>query len=778
MMGFLQTAFLLCFLPQFPKSGREVVRNAITSLTSTRYHVMDSAVPTLGNWWEILRQYRDNSNNPVTDTVDVGAECFYTGPHLNMTWEQVAKIGQSVFNKTYIDGYGGKLNCTQVFEVNDNTIYHFLFSKHVMFLDSKEQRELMDKCSGNLMVELSTGKTEKMVWARERQIAGDQCSTFLQGDFYLGLPNRDERIDSLVNHMLANIAQEATNKGGRGWLGNYVSGLTVTSYCAYLRNVSFNAVGLKGYRYMLPYIWDQNIRNCALKPSESYGTDSIILKQPRGYVRARIIVNHTDAKFISSINFLSVAADSNDFLEICDSESNPKKCSSIQSNNGNFDSNFKLMSSKAFIEFNSGDPASFESRGWEFSYTAGICNGKKNLYDHLGIIGYPPSTSISFIEGLSYQWILHGKQGTLVSLSFTHINISKDLDFIAIFNSKKKQIANFSGLYSKSHLPQMNLTGKVMVAFYTQTDKGNGWSADFHIPSPINRNENVKDKQKNKMHSDEGIMLTSLEINAKENRIGEGPSAIVYRAAFTDGRLVAIKFLRDTASRTQLREEILHKLSSHPNIISLLGQAQDRLWRRCLVFEFMGSGSLSWNLRERAETLDWDKRLVIALQVCSAIQQLHLYLKPPVYHGNITSENVLLDEFCNANLGGFGAANYCSNDRTNPGQLSEMAEDIWSLGLLLLELLKGKPLADRDGYKNFRSMEERYELVGGQESFDERLDIPKDKCKIMALAKYSEIAKWCINSSWSFGKNQDYPKIVDVLSGLTQVKQLFSSASC
>ena len=85
-----------------------------------------------------------------------------------------------------------------------------------------------------------------------------------------------------MNHMLANIAQEATNKDGRGWLGNYDSGLTVTSYCAYLiqrekagaplfmdtkRNMSFNAVGLKGYRYMLPYIWDQNIRNCALKAS-------------------------------------------------------------------------------------------------------------------------------------------------------------------------------------------------------------------------------------------------------------------------------------------------------------------------------------------------------------------------------------------------------------------------------------------------------------------------------------------------------------------------------
>ena len=41
--------------------------------------------------------------------------------------------------------------------------------------------------------------------------------------------------------------------------------------------------------------------------------------------------------------------------------------------------------------------------------------------------------------------------------------------------------------------------------------------------------------------------------NAEENRIGEGPSAIVYshRAILTDGRLVAIKRVRDF---TQLHE--------------------------------------------------------------------------------------------------------------------------------------------------------------------------------------------------------------------------------
>ena len=39
--------------------------------------------------------------------------------------------------------------------------------------------------------------------------------------------------------------------------------------------------------------------------------------------------------------------------------------------------------------------------------------------------------------------------------------------------------------------------------------------------------------------------------NAEENRIGEGPSAIIYRAVLTDGRLVAIKRVRDF---TQIHE--------------------------------------------------------------------------------------------------------------------------------------------------------------------------------------------------------------------------------
>lgn len=47
-------------------------------------------------------------------------------------------------------------------------------------------------------------------------------------------------------------------------------------------------------------------------------------------------------------------------------------------------------------------------------------------------------------------------------------------------------------------------------------------------------------------------------------------------------------------------------------------------------------------------------RLAIALQICSAAQKLQVYSKPPIYHGNITSDDIILDEFCNAKLAGFG----------------------------------------------------------------------------------------------------------------------------
>ncbi|KAF3454302.1 hypothetical protein FNV43_RR04749 [Rhamnella rubrinervis] len=817
--------------------GREAIQSALTSLTSSRYHLdKDSEVPTLGNWWEIVRQYGDGDNVPVTDRVDLGPECFYNGPELNMTRDQVIGIVQSAFNKTSREVFKSLnyLNCTRPFKVNENGIYHVVFSYHVKFFEGMEEKEFMDTCSGKFTAEVSAGVMVNMLWERAPQDADDICSELLRGKSSLGPPNGDEKIDSLVGYVLGNTAEEVINGDGRGWFSDDGSRMTVTNSCASLiwrgmdgpplfrdikRNVSFNAVGLNGYRYTVPYVWDQKIMNCALKPSVTCGSSVVTLKQPKGYLSAGIIVNHSNglqpyppnhkcawkinnpgAKFISfEVMYMPITADSAYQILICRSVSDPK-CSVMHSNCVRL----KLASSKSYIMFKTGGQVSLEMRGWEFRYSVGFCNGRKDVFDHKGSIGYASSPGLTYVEGLTCNWVLHGKPGTPVSISFTHINISENLDFLAVYigSGTKHQVANFTGVYSVSDLPRMNLSGVVTIAFSTQTDKGEGWSANFYISSPVMPDQNpiilvpmlvfiaamiclafviIAQLNKNGKYiigrgSDERHMLISLGTIREENRIGEGPSAIVYRAASNDGGFIALKWLRNIAAHTELEQEILLECSSHSRIVSLIGHAKIGLGRHVLLFEFMGRRDLAWNLKENGETLNWNQRLAIALQICSAIQMLHMYLKPPVYHGNITSENVLLDEFCNAKLGGFGVAKYCSS-RENPGQQpSEMAEDIRSFGLLLVELLTGDTQVDKQSYKALRGFGEVNELMGN-DFLDRRLEIPNENNKVMALTKLGEIAKWCIGGSCRVEGTKNNPKIGDVLSGLTQVKRLFCSVS-
>lgn len=179
-----------------------------------------------------------------------------------------------------------------------------------------------------------------------------------------------------------------------------------------------------------------------------------------------------------------------------------------------------------------------------------------------------------------------------------------------------------------------------------------------------------------------------MDINGHQNQVGEGPSAIVYRAVLADGSSVAVKSPREANYKTELEEEILLKSSSNPNIVSLIGHGEDGVHKRYLVFKFMERGNLSWNLKEGGETMQWEKRLTIALQISSGIQMLRIHLQPPVYHGNKKHENILLDELYNAKLGGFGTAHYCKNDAVKPEKPSEMAEDILIFGLVLADLIK------------------------------------------------------------------------------------------
>jgi serine/threonine protein kinase len=226
--------------------------------------------------------------------------------------------------------------------------------------------------------------------------------------------------------------------------------------------------------------------------------------------------------------------------------------------------------------------------------------------------------------------------------------------------------------------------------------------------------------------------MTATNNFARDTKIGEGGFGSVYRGRFTDGREVAIKRSRHPASRNFedefLTEVAILSLLRHNNIARLLGSCwsmdKDKrllsFWtkkleragpERLLVYEYMENGSLYDHLHRELPsslvTASWKKRIDVLLGVSRAIEHLHCHAVPPVIHRDIKSSNILLDSSWVPHLSDFGVSlhwdtmkedethavlgtyGYADPEYIQTGRLKP-ASDVYSLGVLMLEVLAGK----------------------------------------------------------------------------------------
>ncbi|XXG44572.1 hypothetical protein AAC387_Pa01g4336 [Persea americana] len=127
------------------------------------------------------------------------------------------------------------------------------------------------------------------------------------------------------------------------------------------------------------------------------------------------------------------------------------------------------------------------------------------------------------------------------------------------------------------------------------------------------------------------------------------------------------------------------------------------------VFEFICNGSLYHHLHEKylSSRISWENRLRIATEVADAIAYLHTGTIKPIVHRDIKSSNILLDEHYTAKVIDFelsiviplgethvkssvvGTLGSIDPDYSSTGLLTNKC-DIYSFGVLLLELLTGK----------------------------------------------------------------------------------------
>ncbi|XP_057527254.1 leucine-rich repeat receptor-like protein kinase TDR [Amaranthus tricolor] len=202
--------------------------------------------------------------------------------------------------------------------------------------------------------------------------------------------------------------------------------------------------------------------------------------------------------------------------------------------------------------------------------------------------------------------------------------------------------------------------------------------------------------------------------------IGMGATGTVYRAEMPSGEIIAIKKLWGKQKETlRRRKGVLAEVDvlgnvRHRNIVRLLGCCNNKD-STLLLYEYMPNGSLDDLLhgKNKGENLvaDWLTRYKIAFGVAQGICYLHHDCDPVIVHRDLKPSNILLDAEMEARVADFGVAKLIQSDESMSviaGSYGYIApeyaytlqvdekSDIYSYGVLLLEILTGKRSVDAE----------------------------------------------------------------------------------
>ena len=189
--------------------------------------------------------------------------------------------------------------------------------------------------------------------------------------------------------------------------------------------------------------------------------------------------------------------------------------------------------------------------------------------------------------------------------------------------------------------------------------------------------------------------------------LGRGGFAVVYRAFDTVlQRPVAVKVLRDDRLRDpELRRQLeaearLLANLSHPNLVTVydFGWENEQPY---FVMEYVDGWDLKTLIRHGAP-LALDRALELFLQICAAVGYAH---RNHIVHGDLKPQNILVSRSGEVKVADFGIAaalwsrdpdrttwatpQYLSPEQAAGGPPTP-ASDVYSLGLILYEMLTGR----------------------------------------------------------------------------------------
>ncbi|OEL26051.1 Cysteine-rich receptor-like protein kinase 25 [Dichanthelium oligosanthes] len=268
------------------------------------------------------------------------------------------------------------------------------------------------------------------------------------------------------------------------------------------------------------------------------------------------------------------------------------------------------------------------------------------------------------------------------------------------------------------------------------------------------------------------------------HKLGQGGFGTVYKGELTGGLEIAIKRLSSCSVQglMEFKTEIqlIAKLQ-HTNLVRLLGccvQADEKM----LIYEYMHNKSLDFFIfdAEKGKILTWERRFRVIDGVAQGLLYLHKHSRLRVIHRDLKASNILLDRDMNPKISDFGMARiFCSNvteanttrvvgthgyiapEYASEGLFS-IKSDVFSFGVLLLEIISGKRTAGFYQYGKFFNLTGYAYQLWQDGKWHELVDPALgDDLPVAEVMKCLQVALLCVQDS-----ADDRPNMSEVVAML------------
>ncbi|KAF3335169.1 Wall-associated receptor kinase 2 [Carex littledalei] len=274
--------------------------------------------------------------------------------------------------------------------------------------------------------------------------------------------------------------------------------------------------------------------------------------------------------------------------------------------------------------------------------------------------------------------------------------------------------------------------------------------------------------------------------------IGRGGQGMVYKGLLEDNREVAVKkciVVGDEKMKEEfMNEMIILSQINHRNVVRLMGCCLE-LDVPMLVYEYIPKGTLKKYLHGNQVHIPLETRLQICTDAAKVLAHLHSETVQPILHGDIKSENILLDNNYMAKVSDFGISRFLSMDKTQiatfvKGTIGYLdpefmqcrrltaKSDVYSFGVVILELITRKGVMYRDG-DDEQEKSLPYEFLSAmrqnraEDLFDQNI-ATEENLKLL-VKKVAKIAEKCLRPTGE--ERPTMTEVAEQLKGLRTALQ-------